>query len=135
MMQVTSRSIVHRGFVGVCAAAALAIAFVTAGHATTLANHPNIITLSQPVALPGQMLPPGVYVFEIANPDTTGDVVRVIKRGTRQPLYSGFTRRVERPRAMSADTALTFGEAAVGSPASVRAWFPLGLHDGHEFIY
>ena len=135
MMQVTSRSIVHRGFVSMCVAAALAVALATAGQATTLANHPNIITISQPAALPGLVLPPGVYVFEIANPDTDGNVVRVLRRSTHQPLYSGFTRRVDRPRAMPGDIALIFGEAPTGSAASVRAWFPLGLHDGHEFIY
>jgi len=134
MMQVTSRSIVRRGFVGVCVAAALALAFVTAGRAE-MASHPNIITLSQPAALPGQVLPPGVYVFELANPETASDVIRVRNRNTGQALYSGFTRRVDRPRALPADTALTFGEAPVGQPAAVHAWFPLGLRDGHEFIY
>ena len=135
MMQVTSRSIVRRGFVGVCVAAALAIGFVTAGRAETMPSHPNIITLSQPAALPGRVLPPGVYVFEVANPETASDVIRVRNRKTGQALYAGFTRRVDRPRTLSADTALTFGEVAVGTPAAVRAWFPLGLHHGHEFIY
>ena len=86
MMQVTSRSIVRRGIVGVCVAAASAIGFVTAGRAETMPSHPNIITLSQPAALPGRVLPPGVYVFEVANPETASDVIRVRKRKTGQSL-------------------------------------------------
>ena len=74
-------------------------------------------------------------LFEARPSDTASDVIRVRNRNTGQAMYSGFTRRVDRPRALPADTALTFEEAPVGQPAAVHAWFPLGLRDGHEFIY
>jgi hypothetical protein len=35
------------------------------------------LTFSGPVALPGATLGAGTYVFEVANPSTSGDVIRV----------------------------------------------------------
>jgi hypothetical protein len=135
MLQVTSQSVVRRGLLGMGAAVMIAFAGAALTHASSLLNHPNIIRFPKEVALPGHVLPAGVYVFEIANPEASHDVVRVIDRETRKPIYVGFTRRVQRPAAMSPDQAVTFNEAVVGTPTPLRAWYPIGLSDGHEFIY
>lgn len=134
-MQVTSQSVVRRGLLGVGAAVAIALAGAAITHASAAGSHPNIIRFQKEVALPGRVLPAGVYLFEFANPDQSLDVVRVIDRATRQSLYSGFTRRVSRPEKMLPDQAVTFNEAVAGTPTPLRAWYPIGLSEGQEFIY
>jgi hypothetical protein len=135
MRQVTSQLVGRRSLLGIAAAVMIALAGAAVTQASSLVNHPNIITFSKSVALPGHVLPAGVYVFEIANPSQSHDVVRVLNRETHQSVYVGFTRSVERPLTMSSEQAVTFNEAAAGTPMPLRAWYPIGFNEGHEFIY
>ena len=47
----------------------------------------------------------------------------------------GFTERVERPRHLGRDSAVTLGEARPGVPLPITAWYPLDSSRGHRFIY
>ena len=50
------------------------------------------LTFKRPVSLPGVTLEPGTYVFELANPESGSNVVRVrAKQDYRQVYYAGFT--------------------------------------------
>jgi hypothetical protein len=135
MLQVTSQSAVRRGVLGIGVAVMMAVTSGAVTHATTMGNHPNIITFSKAVTLPGRVLPAGTYVFEVANPTASHDVIRVLDKASGRSLYMGFTRPVSRPASMSQEQAVSFNEAASGQPAPVRAWYPIGFRDGHEFIY
>ena len=46
-------------------------------------------TFSGPVQLPGVILAAGTYEFEIANPLTSGDIVRVRSRDGRHSVLPG----------------------------------------------
>lgn len=135
MLLTTLQSIGRRATLAVTAAALVALVGVAVGHASTTASHPNFLRVTIPLALPGAVLPPGEYVFEVANPETSHDVVRVWNRATRQSMFMGFTRRVPRPRTHAPGDALVLGESAAGDPTPVLVWYPIGLQDGHEFIY
>lgn len=89
----------------------------------------DYLSMNRATALPGVVLPPGTYVFEVV--EGTADVVRVTDRWTRRVLYMGFTNIVRRPDGIS--KALTVGEAANGEPAPIQVWFPTDLRRGHEF--
>ena len=89
----------------------------------------DYLTMNRATTLPGVVLPPGTYVFEVV--EGRADVVRVSDRATRRVLYMGFTNIVRRPDGIS--NALTFGEAARGEPAPIQVWFPSGVRRGHEF--
>jgi hypothetical protein len=93
------------------------------------------LTFSGAVRLPGVALEPGTYVFEIANPMTGGDVVRVRSRDGRQSLFQGFTTPVQKPPRMSADAAISLGESAKGIAAPILAWYPAGESTGRHFEY
>ena len=116
------------------ALAATAVA-MTASSVSANYGSLNYLTFSAPVALPGVVLPRGSYAFEIANPDTTADVVRVRSRDRSGVHFLGFTRRVPRPAGLAADHALSMGEGRAGEPVPIRAWFPLGESYGHEFVW
>ena len=115
------------------AAAALAVLVAASGSAWGY-NHENKLTFSGPVALPGIVLPAGSYSFDVASP-TALDVVVVRNAQSGKTLYMGFTRTVARPRAMSKNTPIAFGEATASQPRPIAAWYEIGEDLGHEFLY
>jgi len=92
-------------------------------------------TFRAPVALPGVTLPPGSYVFEVLNPDMSGDLVRVSTRDRNRTYALQFTRRVHRDRRGDMKSTITLGEAASGSPQRIKTWFPENETTGREFLY
>ena len=115
------------------AAAAFALLVTASGHAWGF-THENRLTFSRPVALPGVVLPAGSYVFDVASP-TALDVVVVRNPKTGAVLYMGFTNTVSRPRNLSMNTPVTFGEATAGQPRPIAAWYEIGGPLGHQFLY
>lgn len=92
-------------------------------------------TFSGAVQLPGVTLPAGTYTFEVVNPGTSSDVVKVMSRD-RSKLYAlKITRSTYRPASRDMKTTITFGEAPAGTPPPVKAWYPEGETLGREFIY
>ncbi|HEV3060967.1 MAG TPA: hypothetical protein VGY48_22155 [Vicinamibacterales bacterium] len=106
---------------------------VAALSASTM-NRTEYLTFRVPVALPRVTLAPGTYVFEIANPDSGADIVRVRSKVTNEPVFMGFTHRIERPASAGA-THVTLGEAGRGEASPVLAWYPVGSGSGLEFVY
>lgn len=89
------------------------------------------LTLKSAAALPGVVLPPGSYRFEVM--EGHADLVRVTNRLTRRVLYTGLTDVVVRQN--RDESSLMFGEASAGQPMPIKAWFPDGSRRGNEFRY
>jgi hypothetical protein len=106
-------------------------------NAGLVANSQKItyLTFSQPVSLPGISLGSGTYTFEIANPDTSADVVRVMSRDRSVVYFMGFTTSITRPYGMSRDRNVSLGESAKGVPPPITVWWPQNEATGHEFLY
>ena len=66
MSIISAPPLTRRLLAGICAAAALAFG-ADASRAASRVDHTSFITFSGPVAVPGRVLTPGAYVFEIAN--------------------------------------------------------------------
>jgi hypothetical protein len=114
--------------------ATVALALVAvAAHAWGF-NHENKLKFSRAVALPGVVLPPGTYSFDVASP-TALDVVVVRSASRDKTYYMGFTRTVSRPKQMSTQMPIAFGEATANEPPPIAAWYEIGDTTGHEFIY
>jgi len=92
-------------------------------------------TFSAPVQMPGVTLPAGTYIFEVVNPDTGSDVVRVLSRDRKTVHLMKFTRAIYRAQRGDLKASLTLGETRAGTPPSVKAWYPLSETRGREFIY
>lgn len=125
------------GRLAVLCSCALGLALLTTvvGHAGGLSNRANQLRFGVPVALPGVVLPVGHYTFEVANPEGSGDVVRVWDASRQRVHFTGFTYRVRRPENLPKDRAIILGEAGRGEPAPIRAWYPVGDNHGFQFIY
>jgi len=109
------------------------MAAASAGSLAATGRSLNIVTINHSVALPGVVLPPGRYAFEVANPGTSADVVRITSHEGRQVHFAGLTLRVARPRTLARDQVLSVDEAP-GGGLSIRTWYPQGESYGHEFL-
>jgi hypothetical protein len=95
----------------------------------------NQMTFSAPVALPGVVLLPGKYAFEAGALGMNPNIVRVTSADYQKLYFIGFTQSVVRPANMPPTEVVSIGEAAIGSPAPIVAWYPIGSKTGHEFLY
>jgi hypothetical protein len=118
-----------------CGAALMAAILATNVGATGNAAKTTYLTFSAAVQLPGVALGSGTYIFEVANPDTGADVVRVLSRDRRIAYFMGFTHAVPRPHALERDRMVSLGEAARGTAPRITAWWPQGESNGRQFIY
>ena len=112
--------------------AALSVVAVTLS-ATTL-NRTTYFAFNQPVRAAGVLLPPGDYVFEIANPTTSSNVVRIADRKNLKLYVSALTRSIVRPSTQPLDAIVVLGEATPTTPRPIRAWYPAGVTRGYEFL-
>ena len=115
----------------------VALAGVLAGVSTramTL-NTATYITIGEAVQLPNVTLPAGAYIFELANPETGRDVVRVLSRDRTKTFSIHLTYAVSRPSTGNMKGRITLGERAPGMPPPVKVWFPENETVGRAFIY
>jgi hypothetical protein len=126
-----NRRIVLAAFVVV-----LAVAF-TAPSMQAGANLSNVnrVTFNRSVALPGVILLPGSYTFEAGALGMSPNIVRVTSPDYQKLYFVGLTQRVTRPANMASNQVVALGEASIGEPTPIRAWYPIGSQSGHEFLY
>jgi len=115
-------------------AVAVCLAVAASGHAFGY-DHANTLKFSRPVALPGVVLPAGSYSFDLMSPTTELDIVIVRESARGKVFYMGFTSTVQRPKGMSKDAVITFGEASAHEPPPITTWYEVGDSLGHQFLY
>jgi hypothetical protein len=95
----------------------------------------TIITTNEPIEVPGATLPPGTYVFKLA--DTT-DANRhtVIVQNERENHTYATILAIPNYRLKPTDKSrFIFWETPAGQPKALRAWFYPGDNMGQEFAY
>ena len=85
--------------------------------------------------LPGVVLTPGTYIFELPDPIGAWDVVSVKSSDRHQVLYTGLTQAVSRPAGLPKDRLVSFDEASAGVAVPIRTWWPIGEQMGRQFQY
>jgi hypothetical protein len=96
-------------------------------------NNTTSLTFSAPVELAGVMLPAGRYIFEVANPDSGANVVRVLSRNRSRVQVRKITTPTYRESTSDMRTLIKLGEAPAGKPPAILAWFPANETRGHQF--
>ena len=97
-------------------------------------NKRTLVTLDEPLEVPGTVLDPGTYIFQLADSQSnrhivqiwTGDGMYLITTILAVPAY-----RV-RP---SDHTILNYDERPADQPIALRQWFYPGDNMGQEFVY
>jgi hypothetical protein len=114
---------------------ALGIVLVGSVGAASEDKRTTYLTFSQPVGLPGVTLPAGTYLFEVADPLVSADIIRVSNRKRTMVYFTAWTDRVERRAGTRGETGIIFAPAEPGFVRRISAWYPRGESSGHEFIY
>jgi len=97
-------------------------------------NQKTVLTFSDPVEVPGQILPAGTYVFKLADTHAHRHIVQIFDKS--QTHVFGTFIAIPDYRLHPADkTIIRFEERAEGSPQAIKAWFYPGRNYGHEFVY
>jgi hypothetical protein len=113
---------------------ALAIILPTTARADEY-DQASQLTFSQPVQIPGRVLPAGTYWFVLANTSIGNRNFIQIFNSDRSTLYATIgTIAAERAQA-SDHTTFTFAERESTQPSAIVTWFYPGRKTGHEFIY
>ena len=116
-------------------AAVIVVLMAAAVEAWGTANRTTYLTFNTPFGLLGVALPPGTYIFELADSNVAHDLVRVLSRDRSQVYLTAYTRLVKRPRGLRTERQVTFGEVRPGVTPPITAWYPIGESVGHQFIY
>jgi|SRR5579864_8506378 len=112
---------------------AFAVFFELAAHADE-SDEATRVTFSEPIQIPGQVLPAGVYLFKLVNSDSERDMVQIsnadqtVVYATLQTISTEHTEPV-------AYTVVTLAEQGPGQPDALVKWFYPGNDTGHEFVY
>ncbi len=91
------------------------------------------LTFSEPIQIPGKVLPAGTYLFKLAN---TNDrhMVQVFNSDGMVLYATLMAIPTERPNP-SGESVITFAEQGAGKPDALLKWFYPGRTTGNEFIY
>ena len=106
--------------------------FEVAAHADERDEYTKM-SFSQPVQIPGQVLPAGTYVFKLA--DSEDRTFVQIFNADRTVLYTTVGTIPTSRREPTGDTVVTFAEQDQGTPNVLLKWFYPGRTTGHEFVY
>ncbi|HZR26291.1 MAG TPA: hypothetical protein VFA59_22030 [Vicinamibacterales bacterium] len=94
----------------------------------------TVLTFSQPVEIPGRVLPAGTYMFKLADSMSDRHIVQIFNADGSQIIATIMT--IPDYRLKSTDeTVIRFAEVPAGSPEAIRAWFYPGNTLGQEFVY
>lgn len=126
-----ARKVVHM----VSGVVLLAVLATSAASATLNSRRTTYFTFSRTVQMPGVALPAGTYIFEVANPEGQGDIVRVMSRDRSQVFLMKFTRPIYRQANRTLKASISLGEAPAGTPPPVTAWYPESETRGRQFLY
>jgi hypothetical protein len=116
-----------------CSVALLACV-MTAPSAAQPVDKRTLFTFRAPVAMPGVTLAPGTYLFRLADPTSSSNVIQVLDSEGKKPFGMFFAARAERIEAASAPE-LRFMETPAGTPAAIKTWWYPGERAGYEFVY
>jgi len=91
-------------------------------------------TFSGPVEIPGATLPAGKYLFHLADPTSSRQVLQVQSADGKKVYGMFFSMPAQRPEAPD-QPEVRFMETAAGSPAAINTVWYAGERTGRELIY
>ena len=123
---------INKRYIAVGLIIAFSLFFGLAAHADE-SDEATKITFSEPIQIPGQVLPAGTYLFKLASGDDL-NVVQIFN-ADRTVLYATLsTIATERPEPTD-HTVVALAEQGAGQPDALVKWFYPGREIGNEFVY
>jgi hypothetical protein len=97
-------------------------------------NKKTVISFSQPVEIPGQVLPAGTYTFKLADSLSDRHIVQIFNADGSQIIATILAINNYRLRP-TGETVIKFAERSGDNPEALKAWFYPGDNFGQEFVY
>jgi hypothetical protein len=97
-------------------------------------NQETRVTFSQPVQIPGRVLPAGTYVFVLPEEINDHFEVRIFNADRTMLVATLFTINTERSKPTD-NTVFGLAERGSAQPEAIVTWFYPGETTGHEFLY
>jgi hypothetical protein len=94
----------------------------------------TILTVNEPILVPGATLQPGKYVVKLVESQSTRHIVRISNEREDQVITTILAIPNYQLK-VSGNTEFIFWETPVGNPPALRAWFYPGDNFGQEFAY
>ena len=117
--------------------AALAISLMSSAFVPSLKaseiDKKTTITISQPVAMEGTILPAGHYVLRLQNSPSRSDVVYVFNGDETRLITTVLPIHASRLQP-TGESEFSFYESRAGQPTALHTWFYPGDDNGFEFL-
>jgi hypothetical protein len=97
-------------------------------------NKKTSLTFSQPVEIPGIILPAGQYVFKLADSLSNRHIVQVFN-ADEDKVYATILAIPHYRMTPADETVILFEERRADQPQAIHAWFYPGETYGQEFVY
>jgi hypothetical protein len=124
---------IHKTYIVVGLVIALSMFLGLVAHADET-DQATKISFSEPIQIPGRVLPAGTYVFKLLNGDLNLHVVQVFS-ADRTALYATLpTIPTDRPEPTD-HTVVALAQQGAGQPDALLKWFYPGQTIGSEFLY
>ena len=124
---------INKGYIVVGLIIAFSLFFELAAHADE-SDQSTTITFSQPIQIPGQVLPAGAYLFKLEDSNSNQNIVQVFNaNGT--VLYATLQTIATERQEPTGHTMVALAEQGAGQPDALLKWFYPGRETGNEFVY
>jgi len=92
------------------------------------------LTFTQPVQVPGKVLPAGTYVFRLYNSAANRHIVRIFQNDNKPPVTTvqAIASQQTEP---AGTTVITYAERPSNEPVALDMWFYPGDKIGQQFVY
>jgi hypothetical protein len=97
-------------------------------------NKETVLTFTEPVEIPGQVLSAGTYIFKLYDSLSGRNVVQIFTQDN-QHLIATVMAIPDYRTEPTGDTLVTLEERPMGSPRALHTWFYPGDNYGVEFVY
>ena len=97
-------------------------------------NKKTVMTITEPIQVPGAVLQPGTYVIKLVDSATDRHIVRIMNADETKVIATILA--INNYRLKPTDNSkFSFYEEPAGQPQALRAWFYPGDQFGQEFVY
>ena len=125
---------IFRTILAIFTVSLLMVTFAAGARADTAFSKRTVVTFTQPVEIPGQVLPSGTYTIELYESFGNRHVVRIYN-ADRSKLIATVLAIPNQRLTPTEDNVMKFSERPGNAPDALKAWFYPGENSGQEFVY
>jgi hypothetical protein len=123
-----------KGIIALCCIAVLGAGIAALSVNADAWNKKTIITITEPMQIPGATLTPGKYVFKLMDSSSNRHIVQVFTEDEKKVINTILAIPNQRLRP-TGKSEFGFWEVPAGNTPALRSWFYPGDNFGQEFAY